>query len=558
MRTIATCSEIVDALNEHIIGQHDAKRALAVALRDRWRRKQIPDPDLRAEVFPNNILMSGPTGSGKTECARRLSKIVEAPFVRCEATRFTEVGIVGSTPDIMIKDLADEAILMEQARARKEVEVESSEMAREKVVDYLVQQAQRELDTTKSVAVDESVSQSNSSSRLDDVVKMLHTLSDDDIKRALHLMPNVLGKEVAQNLPKDTETLMQMVRQMRAMPPDVLKQEIERMMQLFPQISDSVLEKLNELNKNTNKQPEAQTTANEADTERQREAMRAQLLAGSLDQVKVEVRVQPLRNEQLRGGGDEMSDMHESLKSLMSVMQPGRDKPQRRKMTVAEWLPILRVEMSDMLIDMDAVVSKGLERCQQDGIVFIDEIDKLAGNKGDKSQWQKGDGVQKELLGLLEGTMVRTRHGVVSTEHIMFIAAGAFHQSKPSDLLPELQGRLAVRVVLKPLNMSDMLNIVTSTKHNMLAQQVALLATEGVLLEFTECGATAIAQAASDANASMENIGARRLRTIISKVMEDLKFTADKHKGPVCIDAEYVDSALSSLVEKSDLSRYVL
>lgn len=553
----SSCGEIVAQLDQHIVGQHEAKRALAVALRDRWRRKQIQDDSLRAEVFPNNILMSGPTGSGKTECARRLSKIVGAPFVRCEATRFTEVGIVGSTPDLMVKDLVEEAVALEQAAAQEEVQADAATKAEDRVLDYLQHQADMELRAKRAMAQKGTKSAPSPSHRMSDeevLAKALSSTTEEDIEQMIRMLPEESNRGF----------LKQTFSSLKGMPisPGELAQALLMARAANPALTDQVLGMLRARAEGES-EPLKQEHAEEphrADSEeaaRQRDAMRRQLRAGNLDNVEVEVQVQPPKSSSLGpGGGDDLNEMHESIRGMMKTMQGG-DRPRMRRMTVREWLPIAQAECADALIDMELVVARGLERCQQDGIIFVDEIDKLAGNsKGE--HWKKGDGVQKELLGLLEGTQVRTRHGVVNTEHVLFIAAGAFHQTKPADLLPELQGRLAVRVMLNPLNSTDLLHIVTKTKHNLLDQQVALLATEGIQLVFTECAAKAIADAAAEANRSMENIGARRLRTVISKVMEDLKFNADQTSGEVVVDVEYVKSRLGSLIEKSDMSRYVL
>eukprot|EP00656_Telonema_subtile_P035366 TRINITY_DN39347_c0_g1_i2.p1 TRINITY_DN39347_c0_g1~~TRINITY_DN39347_c0_g1_i2.p1 ORF type:complete len:602 (-),score=199.49 TRINITY_DN39347_c0_g1_i2:42-1847(-) len=558
-----SCGEIVTALDQHIVGQHEAKRALAVALRDRWRRKQIKDNSLRAEVFPNNILMSGPTGSGKTECARRLSKIVSAPFVRCEATRFTEVGIVGSTPDSMVKDLADEAVALEQASAQAEVEEAATGKAEDRILDYLEHQADLDLQAKRAAAQKGAKSSvSVAAVRLSDeevLARTLATATDQDVDQLLQMLPDDPTRVF----------IKQTFKRMNGMPiqADDLRSALEMARAANPGLADVVLQKLRARAERDQPPPagpgpEEPTEAHTPDPEesgRQREAMRVQLRAGNLDSVEVQVQVQPPTSSPLGFGSnsDEMSEMHESIRGMLKSMQGG-DRPKPRKMTVGEWMPLLKLEVAESLIDMEQVVARGLERCQQDGIIFVDEIDKLAATGQGGEHWAKGDGVQKELLGLLEGTQVRTRHGMVSTEHVLFIAAGAFHQCKPSDLLPELQGRLAVRVMLNALDSSDLLRIVTQTKHNLLDQQIALLATEGIELVFTPCAAKAIADAASEANRAMENIGARRLRTIISKVMEELKFNADQTTGEVVVDAEYVKASLGSLIQKSDMSRYVL
>merc|ERR1712153_192257 len=580
-RAVSSCPEIVASLDKHIVGQTEAKRALAVALRDRWRRKQIPDDALRAEVFPNNILMSGPTGTGKTECARRLSKIVGAPFVRCEATRFTEIGIVGSSPEIMVKDLADEAVTLELAKAEAQVQEEAHKQAEMRVVDHLYKQSESDAFMSDVTAASGEAGEShviqvppeNDSSPLNaqEAKLLIQGLSEQDIEVLWRSLPRDQLPVHMQDLDRLKQALEGLKSTIGIIPDDQLEQGLRQLQMI---LNDEAWAAIRQLKANQQPpSPPKRTKASiaappgptAAEVEQQKEAMLKQLQNGMLDAVEVNVRVQPPSSKKatlgLGGGGDEMTEMHDSLKNMMGqMMAQGGDRPTAKQLTVAEWLPLVAQEIADDLIDMEQVVSAGLASCEQDGIIFVDEVDKLAAKgsgAGGSSQWAKGEGVQKELLGLLEGTVVKTRHGLVNTEHVLFIAAGAFHGVKPSDLLPELQGRLAVRVQLQPLNSGDLLKIVTQTRHNLFDQQIALMATEGIELEFTDCAAKAVADAASEANRTMENIGARRLRTIISKVMEELKFEASA-PGKVTIDAEYVQDRLGSIMKKADMSRYVL
>jgi len=472
----ATPEETVTALDEHIVGQQQAKKAVAIALRDRWRRQQLPE-DLQQEIMPNNILMVGPTGVGKTEIARRLARLSEAPFVKVEATKYTEVGIYGTDTEDMIKDLVEVAIKQQIERARAREKPLARERAEQRVAALL-----------------------------------LKALSEN--------------KEHA-NLTR--EACLDAVR------------------------------------------------------------------AGTFDdeEVAVESRQSGPRNplEALfgggggRGGGGGGGGMPPGLAEAFGKAKSGDGPPGMilgpfdgsiefssddgdgrepgKPMAVRDALPRLEEEELDGAIDRDACVQAALTAVQQQGIVFVDEIDKVV--KGKTMAMGgiggiKGEGVQKELLALLEGTMVGTRHGLVSTAHILFVCAGAFHQAKPADLLPELQGRLPVRVELKALVEADLERILKETKFNLLMQQTKLLATEGVELSFTADAVTEIARLAAQINSSVENIGARRLRTVLSKVMERLHFGASKMAGQaVVIDADYVRNfGAGELANSVDVNRYIL
>ncbi len=430
--TDLTPREIVSELDRYIIGQAEAKRAVAVALRNRWRRKRL-EPGLREEVYPKNILMIGPTGVGKTEISRRLAKLARAPFLKVEATKFTEVGYVGRDVDSIIRDLVDAAMIETRARMREDVKARAEKAAEERVVEA------------------------------------------------------VAGKDAR---------------------------------------------------------------------EATREMFRAKLRKGELDQTVIEVSVSDTTNpfQMLDPSGQQtgMMNLGELFKGL-----GGRQ--QRRRMTVAESHSILVAEEADKLLDDEAVKQAALSAVQENGIVFIDEIDKVAARAETRGADVSREGVQRDLLPLIEGTTVSTKHGPVKTDHILFIASGAFHIAKPSDLLPELQGRLPIRVELRALTEEDFVRILTETDNALSRQYVALMGTEGVRVSFTEDGIAALARIAADVNRSVENIGARRLYTVMERVFEDLSFAAPDREGDaVTVDAAYVEMHLGALAQSSDLSRYVL
>ncbi|TVP73243.1 MAG: ATP-dependent protease ATPase subunit HslU [Rhodobacteraceae bacterium] len=433
--TDLTPREIVSELDRFIIGQKDAKRAVAVALRNRWRRKQLP-PELQEEVYPKNILMIGPTGVGKTEISRRLAKLARAPFLKVEATKFTEVGYVGRDVEQIIRDLVDSAILMIRAQMREDVKARAEAAAEDRVIAAL---------------------------------------------------------------------------------------------------------------------------AGEGAREGTREMFRRKLRAGELDDTVIEVEVADTSNPM--GGmfdlpgqpGGQMMNLGE----LFGKALGGRTT--RKKVTVAESHELLIAEEADKLLDDEAVKAAALEAVEQNGIVFLDEIDKVCA----RSEMRGGDvsreGVQRDLLPLIEGTTVSTKHGPVKTDHILFIASGAFHIAKPSDLLPELQGRLPIRVELRALTEGDFVRILTETDNALTRQYSALMATEEVTVSFTEDGIAALAKIAADVNQSVENIGARRLYTVMERVFEELSFHAPDRSGQeVRVDADFVETNLGDLARSSDLSRYVL
>ncbi|WP_292292114.1 ATP-dependent protease ATPase subunit HslU [Marivita sp.] len=437
--TDLTPREIVSELDRFIIGQKDAKRAVAVALRNRWRRKQLSD-DLREEVYPKNILMIGPTGVGKTEISRRLAKLARAPFIKVEATKFTEVGYVGRDVEQIIRDLVDSAIAMTRDHMREDVKSKAHEAAEERVVEAIAGEGARE--GTREM----------------------------------------FRKKLKDGLLDDT----------------IIELELQDTSSPFPMM---------------------------------------------------DIPGQP----GMGGGGAGMMN----LGDLFGKAFAGRTT--RKRMTVAESYETLIAEEADKLLDDEQVKALALEAVEQNGIVFLDEIDKVAARQETRGGDVSREGVQRDLLPLIEGTTVSTKHGPVKTDHILFIASGAFHIAKPSDLLPELQGRLPIRVNLRALTEEDFVRILTETDNALTLQYTALMATEHVTVSFTEDGIAALAKIAADVNQSIENIGARRLYTVMERVFEDLSFDApDKSGEQVTVDADFVETHLGELTRSTDLSRYVL
>ena len=446
-----TPREIVAELDKYIVGQNAAKRAVAVALRNRVRRQKLP-PEIAEDVLPKNILMIGPTGVGKTEIARRLARLAGCPFVKVEASKYTEVGYVGRDVESMVRDLVETSIDMVREEKLDEVADRAEQAAEERVLDLL-------------------------------------------------LPPS---------------------------PPPA------------PNTS------------------EADAAQQREQTQRTREKLRAQLREGKLDQrmVDIEVRERQMPSfEIISNQGVEEMDVN--LKDMLSGMFGQQKK--KRKMTVADAFEYLIQEEENKLLDMDQVTRMAVERAEQMGIIFIDEIDKVAGRESGHGPDVSREGVQRDILPIIEGTTVNTRYGMIRTDHILFIAAGAFHVTKPSDLIPELQGRLPIRVELQSLNEEDFVRILTEPKNALIKQYIALLETEGLKLNITDDAVETIAKFATSVNEQTENIGARRLHTILEKVLEELSFEAsDLKKKNVKVDAAYVNKQLADIVKNQDLSRYIL
>ncbi|HEY9148487.1 MAG TPA: ATP-dependent protease ATPase subunit HslU [Gammaproteobacteria bacterium] len=447
--TILTPREIVQELDKHIIGQANAKRAVAIALRNRWRRSQV-DEALRNEITPKNILMIGPTGVGKTEIARRLAKLARAPFLKVEATKFTEVGYVGRDVESIIRDLVEIALKMVREEEMKKVRHRAFEAAEERILDILLPPARSGMGFS--------------------------------------------------NEPADSDS------------------------------GDSAT----------------------------RQKFRKKLREGELDdkEVEIEVSENPMGVEIMAPPG--MEEMTNQLQGLFQNL--GSQRKKKRKMAIKEALKQLTDEEAGKLVNEEEIKGRALQAVEQNGIVFLDEMDKVTGrSEGGKGPDVSREGVQRDLLPLVEGSTVSTKYGMIRTDHILFIASGAFHLSKPSDLIPELQGRLPIRVELEALGVEEFRRILTEPDASLTEQYRALLATEGVELSFTEAGITRLAEIAWQVNETTENIGARRLHTVMERLLELISFeAADKSGQKLVIDAEYVDSQLDTLAHDEDLSRYIL
>jgi ATP-dependent HslUV protease ATP-binding subunit HslU len=490
-----TPSQIVAELDRYIIGQDDAKRAVAVALRNRYRRDRLP-PEIRDEVIPKNILMIGPTGVGKTELARRLARLANAPFVKVEATKFTEVGYVGRDVDSMVRDLVQTAFKMVEDEKLREVQPKAREMAIERVLDHLQNVKPRE---------DEGAS---------------------DVRAAFQIFGQLLGQS---GMPTTATGEANVPPAEPAAPGEQLTIDAE---------------------------------GAESDTERVRRPSRVRLrdllLAGKLDDREIDVEVEASGLSFWQGFSPAgMEEMVVDMREMLGSMVPKKRKT--RKVRVAEALELYTLEESEQLIDREEISREAVSRAEEHGIIFLDELDKVTLTSKGAGPDVSREGVQRDLLPIIEGSTVLTKYGTVDTEHILFIAAGSFHASKPSDLIPELQGRLPIRVELTNLDADDFIRILREPENALIKQYAALLATEGVSVEFTDDGIEQIARLAAEVNDQTENIGARRLHTMMEHLLEDVSFRAPELAGQtVLVDAAYVKERLSNLVKSEDLSRYIL
>lgn len=474
-----TPKQIVAELDRYIVGQPEAKRAVAIALRNRYRR-QLLSPELQDEVIPKNIMMIGPTGVGKTEIARRVSRLTDAPFVKVEATKFTEVGYVGRDVESIIRDLAESSIAMVHTQRMDEVREKAEGLAEEKIIDYLLKQA--------------SAGQN-----------IEHDLTSTGGRR--------------QN----------------------------------PGVDDGGLEV---------QQVGTRHKAVERHLKRQRKRVAEMLHNNMLDEQTIEIDVEteaeaysPVFEFMSGMSPEEMTESFQEFVDNLSTSQRKRS----RKVSVREARRILAQEEAQKMVDFDSVVDTAVKRAEQNGIVFIDEIDKIAGSSIDGASDVSGEGVQRDLLPIVEGSTVATRYGNVKTDHVLFITAGSFHSTHPSDLIPELQGRFPLRVEMAPLNEDDLRTILTEPENSLTKQYTALLKTEGVDMEFTPDGIAEIAHLAYVMNSRSEDIGARRLHTIMEKVLEEISFMAPECQGErVVVDCEYVSKRMEDLMEDEDLSKFIL
>ncbi len=465
--------EIVEKLDRYIIGQNSAKKSVAIALRNRWRRRQVPE-DLRDEIAPKNIILIGSTGVGKTEIARRLATLTDSPFYKVEASKFTEVGYVGRDVESMIRDLVELTVNNLKARQQDAVQEKASAIAEERVLDLLLPGSDK---------------------------SPVATHGED--------RPSGNGKDVGTILADDPAI-------------DVV------------------------------------TPPSDKSASATREKLRKMLRAGKLDKRLIDMDVQSKTMPMVEiFSNTGMEEMGINMKDMLGSIMPKNTK--RRKVKVSEAMKILSQEEAAHLVDMERVTTEAVEMVEQSGIIFLDEIDKIAGKGNSHGPEVSKEGVQRDLLPIVEGSSVPTKYGTVKTDHILFIASGAFHVSKPSDLIPELQGRFPIRVELSSLGKDEFSRILTEPRNALVLQYIALLRTEGVELEFTQSAVDRIAAIAVDVNERTENIGARRLHTLMERLLEEILFDApDTDESHIVVDAEFVDKQLMDIVKDEDLTRYIL
>lgn len=477
-----TPSQIVQELDRYIVGQADAKRAVAVALRNRYRRRML-STDLREEVIPKNILMIGPTGVGKTEIARRLAKLANAPFVKVEATKYTEVGYVGRDVESMVRDLVQVAYRMVENEKLEEMQEQARELADRRIVD---------------------------------VMQPLRSQDGDDRSQPIRSLFGQIfgqtGEDPGTSYSSTTPPASQTEEERR---------QIEREMRIRSRLFD-------------------------------------QIRKGLRDEEMIDIEVEEGRSPVMQVFSPQgMEEMGMDMQNLLGNMLPKRKKV--RSMKIKEARELLTQEEARNLVDADAVVREAVERTEQSGIIFVDELDKIAGREGGAGPDVSREGVQRDILPIIEGSTVATKYGSVRTNHILFIAAGAFHVSKPSDLIPELQGRLPIRVELESLNEADFKRILTEPQNALTRQYAELLATEGVTIEFTPEGIERLSAVAAQINQQSENIGARRLHTVLERVLEDISFNAPYGEAKkFIIDVAYIEARLKDVLQDQDLSRYIL